>query len=129
MAAWCWAAGIPDPRPTAAENIPLIIPQLTGEISQMLHDFGFRWHEELQVRWIEGGAGLGTLARIVDKPPRNFVEEGGEAFLAENNPKLLQAIKEATPEKREHIKKELLKNFEQIEKVLQAMQDMEDGEE
>ncbi len=126
MAAWCWAAGVKDPRPAAFEPVPLIIPQLSEGISEMLWDFGFRHHPELQTKWIEGGAGVGTLARIVDHEPRDWVKEAGEEWLAENNPEMLKAIQNASPEEKEKLLAELQKNFEQLEKLIRLVKPVEE---
>lgn len=125
FAAWCWAAGIPDPSPARPQAIPLIHPILTEGVSQMLWDFGFRHHPELQKRWIEGCAGLGTLAQIVDKKPVDDpVESICEEFLAEKNPQLLEAVRKAPKEEREKLIRDLEKNFAVLEDLLKRIKEV-----
>ena len=94
-AAWCWAAGVPDPAPARPVPIPLIPPQLAAGISEMLWNFGFRHHPELQTRWIEGSAGLGMLAKIVDSAPVSNFSDLARQFLAEKRPDILEEIDSA----------------------------------
>lgn len=97
FAAWCWAAGIPDPSPNRPMPIPLISPMITEEISKMLWDFGFRHHPEFQKKWVSGIAGVGTLAQIVDeKPAVNSQTQVALQFLQETNPDLYERVTNAT---------------------------------
>jgi hypothetical protein len=124
FAAWCWAAGIPDPGANRYGNIPLIAPQLVEGLSEMLWDFGFRHHPDLQTKWIEGAAGIGTIAGIVDtEPVQDPIDAVAEAFLSEENPELLEAIKNAPPAEREKLLKDLERNARTIEAVLKKMKE------
>lgn len=97
FASWCWAAGIPDPSPNRPMPIPLVSPMIVGEISKMLWDFGFRHHPENQTKWIEGIAGTGTLAQIVDeKPLINTRTQIALKFLEETNPELYEKVRGTT---------------------------------
>lgn len=122
-AAWCWAAGIPDPSPARPMPIPLIAPQLTEGVSEMLWDFGFRHHPELQTKWIDGTAGLGTLARIADSKPQEDFAASAEEFLSANNPELLQMVKNASDEDKQKLMAKLEKNFEEINTLMSLLKD------
>lgn len=122
FAAWCWAAGIPDPSPVRPHPIPLIMPQLVEGLSEMLWDFGFRHHPTKQTKWIEGTAGLGMIAKLADKAPKvDPIEVLAEEFLAVENPKLLEFIKKAPPEQRVQLVKDLEKNFEVIQSLMHQL--------
>lgn len=122
FAAWCWASGIPDPSPVRPQPIPLISPQLVEGVSEMLWEFGYRWHEDKQTKWIEGGAGLGTMAHIVEKKPlKDPLEDMAEEFLAKENPQLLEAIQKAPKEERERLIADLEKNFEVLQTLIKKM--------
>lgn len=123
MASWCWAAGVPDPRDIADLRIPLILPQLCESISEMLWDFGFRHHPDLQKAWIEGAGGVGVVADIVKEEPADFLEEVGPEFLAEHNPELLEMIKNASPEEKDKLHKDLEKNFRDLQQLMKMIRD------
>jgi hypothetical protein len=93
-------------------------------ISEMLWEFGFRHHSDLQKRWVEGTAGLGTIATLADKPPESDpILDLAEEFLSQENPQLLEAIKKAPKEKREEMIRDLEKNFAVLEQVLRRLKD------
>lgn len=96
---------------------------LVEGVSQMLWDFGFRHHKELQTVWIEGTAGLGTIAKLVDKQPKDTFSENAERFLSENNPELLEAIRKVSPQEREALLKKLEGNFENLRGVIEALKE------
>lgn len=120
-ASWCWAAGIPDPSPARPMPIPLIAPQLVEGISQMLWDFGFRHHSDLQVKWIDGAAGLGTIANISESKPRDQMSEQAEEFLSANNPELLEMIRNASAEDKQTLLEKLEKNFDEIRGLMDML--------
>jgi len=123
-AAWCWAAGIPDPSPSRPVPIPLIGPMLVEGVSQLLWDFGFRHHPELQTVWIEGTAGLGMVARLSDaKPVEEDFTTSAMAFLADTNPELLDTLKKADPESRAEIRGALEKNLDQIRMLIDSLKE------
>ena len=104
--------------------IPLIAPMLAPEVSKLLWNFGFRWHPELQTRWIEGAAGLATTANLVDQPPQNDpFDEMAEDFLAQNNPALLEAIRKTPAEERSQLLRKLEKNFEDLSGLITALRE------
>lgn len=90
----------------------------------MLWDFGFRHHADLQTKWIEGVASIGLCAELTDKAPDvpDF-EQSSEEFLAANNPEVLEAIKNASPEDKEALRQRLSKNFNELQILLDALGD------
>lgn len=123
MASWCWAAGVPDPRQGEHMRIPLVLPQLCESMSEMLWDFGFRHHPELQKKWIEGVGSVGVVAEVVDSPPGDFLEEVGPEFLAEHNPELLEMVRNASPEEKEKVLQDLEKNFNDLQNLMKFIKD------
>lgn len=122
-AAWCWAAGIPDPSPSRPVPIPLIGPVLVESVSQLLWDFGFRHHPELQTKWIEGTASLGMVANLTDSEPEDNFASSAEEFLAENNPELLAALQNADPKARAELRGKLEKNLDQIRMLIDSLKE------
>jgi hypothetical protein len=122
-ASWCWAAGIPDPSPSRPIPIPLIGPVLVESVSQLLWDFGFRHHPDLQTKWIEGMAGLGTVAKLSDTQPADDFDELAHQFLAENNPDVLDALKSGNPAEREKLLARLENNFEQLRGLIDTLKE------
>ncbi len=95
---------------------------LVEGVSQMLWDFGFRHHPDKQTQWIDGAAGLATMARISRKKPEvDPFDSMAEEFLSANNPKLLETIRKAPPGEREALLKRLEKNFSTLETLIQAL--------
>ena len=104
--------------------IPLISPQLTAGVSKMLWDFGFRHHPELQNVWVEGVAGLGTVANLVDTKPEEVVfKDGALEFLEANNPELMETIRNADPKEREALIQKLEKSFGEIQGLIEALRE------
>lgn len=90
----------------------------------MLWNFGFRHHPELQTKWIDGSAGLGSVAGMSDKrPPADDFMENAEEFLAENKPELLDAVRNSSPEERQKLLNKLEKNFEELSGLISALRD------
>lgn len=125
FAAWCWAAGIPDPSPSRPAPIPLISPPLVKGLSQMLWDFGFRHHPDLQVKWIQGSAGLGCIAGVSDSKPESGddFQEAATDFLSANNPELLKMINSASDEDKRKLRESLEKNFEEIQELIKVLKE------
>ncbi|MFM8798901.1 MAG: hypothetical protein ACKODT_08085 [Fluviibacter sp.] len=123
-AAWCWAAGIPDPSPVRPVPIPLIGPMLVESVSRLLWDFGFRWHADLQTKWIEGSAGLGTVAKLSDDKPAESGEDLMTAawdFLMENNPELLASINNSDDSGKKELLSKLEKNFKDLQSLISTL--------
>jgi hypothetical protein len=123
-AAWCWAAGIPDPSPSRPMPIPLISPQLTAGVSKMLWDFGFRFHPELQTVWVDGVAGLGMVAGLTENRPAEVdLDAAASELLAATNPELMEMIKNAGPDERQALVAKLEKSFGQIQELIDALKE------
>lgn len=125
FAAWAFAAGLPDVGVRAGNYIPnLISPQLVEGVSEMLWHFGFRHIPSKQTKWIDGVGALGSVGQIVDKEPDvDPVTVLAEQFLAEEDPRLLEAIKKAPPEKKQELLKELEKNFKILQGLIETVKD------
>mgnify|MGYP001120549074 FL=1 len=121
FAAWCWAAGCPDPRPAATMPVPIATPQLCRSLSRMLWDFGFRHHPELQTKWIEGAAGLIGFARIVDHPPEDFWKKYGQEFLEQVDPRLAEIVKNGSPADQERLAKELVGKWRTLKELAKQL--------
>lgn len=125
FAAWCWAAGIPDPSPVRPMPIPLIGPMLVEGLSEMLWEFGFRHHSDLQEKWIDGAAGLATMATVSnEKPAADPFDQMAEDFLSANNPKLLEAIRKSKPEEREQLLSKLEKSFSELGGLIDKLREV-----
>lgn len=97
---------------------------LVEGVSQMMWDFGFRHHPDLQTKWIEGVAGLGGLANLSENPPPPDKFTGdAEDFLSANNPELLESIRKATPEDRQRLLADLQKNFREIQGLIDVLKE------
>jgi hypothetical protein len=97
---------------------------LVEGVSEMLWDFGFRHHAELQTKWIEGVAGLGSIANLVGSPPKDNFPEQVEEFLSETNPQLLDAIRNAGPEEKEVLLKKLEGSMDEIRNLIDALKEV-----
>ena len=94
---------------------------LTEGLSELLWDFGFRHHAELQTKWIEGVAGLGSIANLVDSPPKDDFVNSAEEFLADTKPELLDAIRNANPQEREALLKKLEGSLGEIQGLIETL--------
>lgn len=102
----------------------MIAPQLVEGLSEMLWDFGFRHHPDLQTKWIEGSAGLGGVARMVESPPSSDeFTEAAESFLEANNPDLLRRIRNGSPEEKAALMKDLEANFSRLSEALKSLKE------
>lgn len=90
----------------------------------MLWDFGFRYHPNLQTKWIDGAAGLGTIAKLSDAAPNSDpLNEQAEDFLSANNPELLEMIRNASEEDKQNLLEKLEKNFDEIRGLMEMLKD------
>lgn len=90
----------------------------------MLWDFGFRYHANLQTKWIDGAAGLGTIAKLSDAAPNSDPLNGqAEDFLSANNPELLEMIRNASEEDKQNLLEKLEKNFDEIRGLMEMLKD------
>lgn len=114
--AWMFAGGIPDPRETGTEkrfhNQPLIPPQCFAAVSQMLWDFGCRFHPDLQTKWIKAGNGPLKNFEVWDTVTERPVDISGDAaaMLADIAPDVAAEIDAAAQSPEKHA--EALKKFE-----------------
>lgn len=121
FAAWAFAAGIPDPRYNNVTFQTLIPAPCFAAISEMLWDFGFRHHPDLQKKWVPEYAGadrnlvaLGTT----DVQPEEVVPLAAE-MLVDQFPEVAARINQMNPENREEMIRE------QAQALLTSMQKLQ----
>lgn len=95
MFAWCFAAGVPDPRGEKYGYVPMISANCFGVLSKMLYDMGARFHPDEQKLWVQPGFG----------PAQNFAAWGATdvlpnaaAMLVEEFPDKAAELAKVTPE-------------------------------
>lgn len=94
FAAWAFAAGVPDSRYKGLTFQTLIPAPCFPQISQMLWDFGFRHHADLQTKWVPeySGADRNLMALgVTDVNPENAVELAAE-MVADQFPEVAERI-------------------------------------
>ena len=103
FAAWAFAAGVPDPRGDRFGNQPLIPAPCFPALSQMLWDFGFRHHADLQTKWVPEypGPDRNLLALgVTDKEPEKLTALAAE-MLIDQFPAVAEKLSKVTPENRD----------------------------
>lgn len=118
FAAWAFAAGVPDPRGDSFGYQPLIPAPCFSGVSQMLWDFGFRHHADLQTKWVPEYLGpdrnqiaLGVTA----SSPDEVIKQAAE-MLVDQFPDVAQRISGMTPENQDEVIKA------QAEQLLSSME-------
>ncbi|WP_124712912.1 phage gene 29 protein family protein [Mycolicibacterium nivoides] len=128
FAAWAFAAGVPDPRGERYPNQPLIPAKCFGGLSQMLWDFGFRWHEDKQTKWVSPRTGptrnfeaWGTT----DIKPEDILDDVAQ-MAVEEFPQIAAKVAAVTPEKHQEALEEATKDLlSKIERLNEARSRME----
>lgn len=108
FAAWAFAAGVPDPRYKGLTFQTLIPAPCFPAISQMLWDFGFRHHAELQTKWVpeySGGDRNLVALGVTDVNPSNVVELAAE-MVADQFPDVAERISQMNSENRDEVIRE-----------------------
>lgn len=122
--AWALAAGFPDPRP-GQPNQQLVLIQGWDAWSEQMWALGFRWHPELQTKWVKGGSQF-MPGEILDEkpPPPPSLEEEADSVLdmiEESQPEFVKAIRNLRANGSEAEKqvalKELNKNVTDMAKI------------
>lgn len=108
--AWMFSAGVPDPRDKGEgkyRNQPIIPPQCWPALSQMLWDFGCRFHADKQTKWIKPPTGplrnfsIGELT----SDPDELVAQAA-AMAADQFPEIAAEIAQVQPGDHEQALKE-----------------------
>lgn len=127
FAAWAFSAGIPDPRYKGLTFNTLIPAPCFPAISQMLWDFGFRHHPELQTRWVTdySGADRNLLPLgVTDVNPDNVMEHAAE-MVADQFPDVAERIRQMNPENRDEMVRaqaqELLASVSRLQKATSGL--------
>lgn len=128
FAAWAFAAGVPDPRGEQYPHQPLIPAKCFAGLSKMLWDFGFRWHEDKQTKWVAPRSG----------PTRNFEAWGATdikpedimgdvaQMAVEQFPEVAAKVAAVTPENHQEALEEATKDLlSKIERLNEARARME----
>jgi hypothetical protein len=127
FAAWAFAAGVPDPRGEQFGHQPLIPAPCFPAVSQMLWDFGFRHHADLQTQWVPDYLGpdrnhvaLGVTA----DDPRAMMEHVAE-MLVDQFPEVAERVASMTPENRDEViraqAQELLASVDRLQAATAAL--------
>lgn len=128
--AWAMAAGFPDPRGQGHSNQQLVLIQGWDLWSEQLWDMGFRWHPELQRKWVVGGSQF-AVGQLVDEKPEaapDFEAQCDEvlSMIAESNPGFVDEIRRIRDEGTESEKtvaiSELRKNVADMMRLAQYVQ-------
>ena len=122
FAAWAFAAGIPDPRAGAASFQTLIPAPCFPALSQMLWDFGFRHHAELQTKWVTDYPGCDrnfvALGLTDEQPSKDDVVRKATEMVVDQFPAVADRLRQMNPENRDEIVREqaeaLLKSMEKL---------------
>lgn len=126
--AWAFAAGVPDPRYKNLTFNALIPAPCFAAISEMLWNFGFRHHPELQTKWVPAYAGVdrNLLALgVTDVNPDNIVDLAAE-MVADQFPDVAERIMKMTPENRDDVMREQAEALlASVEKLKQATSNLD----
>lgn len=123
--AWAMAAGFPDPRGDTYPNQQLVLVQGWDAWSEQLWSLGFRWHPDLQTKWVTGGGQFAPGTLTDEKPPvaATLEEQADEVLdmIAEEKPEFVKALRMLRAEGTEAEKKvavgELQKNVVDMMKL------------
>ncbi|MBB5167199.1 hypothetical protein [Mycobacterium sp. AZCC_0083] len=134
--AWAMAAGFPDPRGGTFSNQQLVLIQGWDSWSEQLWDLGFRWHPELQTKWVKGGSQFAVGTLVDEKPPEaaTFEQECDEVLemIAESNPGFVDEIRRirdsGTEAERTVAVSELQKNVADMMRLAQFVQQQGGGQ-
>lgn len=128
FAAWAFAAGIPDPRYKSVTFNSIVPAPCFPAISEMLWDFGFRHHPELQTKWVNGYSGgdrnivpVGLTDTDPDAVDSSNVVEYAAEMVADQFPDVADRIRQMNPENRDEMirdqAQELLKSVQKLQKA------------
>lgn len=123
FAAWAFAAGVPDPRYKSLTFQAIIPAPCCTTLSQLLWDFGFRHHAELQTKWVPDYRGadrnllpLGTT----DVNPDNVMDLAAE-MVVDQFPDVAERLRQMNPENRDEMIRE------QAEALLNSVAKLKDA--
>lgn len=116
MFAWIFAAGIPDARGEKYPHQPMIPGPNMPAVSQMLYDFGCRFHPELQEKWVKP-AMLGIDRNFQAWGVTDVMPNAAE-MLADIAPDKAMAVANVTPETHaaalQEVTAKMLENLERL---------------
>lgn len=129
--AWMFSAGIPDMRGGGGKfpNQPLVPPQCWPAVSQMLWDFGCRFHADKQTKWIkpaEGPLSNFTLGQLADSPEEMVA--GAAAMAVDQFPEIAAEVAAVQPGDHEKALKEFEgRLLDSVSRLQAARQRLEGG--
>ena len=105
FAAWAFSAGVPDPRGEQFGHQPLIPAPCFPAVSQMLWDFGFRHHADLQTKWVPDYMGPDrnhVALGVTETNPEDVMQQAAE-MLIDQFPDVAARVSSMTPENRDEV--------------------------
>lgn len=130
FAAWAFSAGIPDPRGKGLGYQTLIPAPCFAAISEMLWNFGFRHHPELQTQWVPEYAGpdRNLLALgVSDTNPDDLLARATE-MVVDQFPEMAARIASMTEENRdEMLRAQAAELLSSVDKLKAATADFNRG--
>lgn len=108
FAAWAFAAGVPNPKGKHLGFQSLIPPPCYAVLSEMLWNFGFRHHPELQTQWVPeySGADRNFMPLgVSDSDPDDVIAKATE-MLVDQFPDVAARVASMTPENRDELVRE-----------------------
>lgn len=128
--AWAMGAGFPDPRGSTYSNQQHVLIQGWDAWSEQLWTLGFRWHPELQEKWVVGASQF-AAGNLVDEKPADapgFEAQCDEVLdmIAESNPAFVNEIRRirdnGTEQERTVAVGELRKNVSDMMRLAEFVQ-------
>lgn len=123
FAAWAFAAGVPNPRGKHLGFQTLIPAPCFPLISEMLWNFGFRHHPELQTEWVPEYAGADrnfVALGVTDVEPADVMETAMQ-MVVDQFPDVAARIASMTPENRDEVMaaqaRDLMASLEKLKAV------------
>lgn len=121
--AWAFAAGVPNPRGKHLGFQTLIPAPCFPLISEMLWNFGFRHHPELQTEWVPEYAGADrnfVALGVTDVEPADVMETAMQ-MVVDQFPDVAARIASMTPENRDEVMaaqaRDLMASLEKLKAV------------
>lgn len=122
FAAWAFAAGVPDPRAAGKSYQTLIPAACFPWLSQMLWDFGFRHHADLQTKWVPEYPGCDRnfvpLGLTDEAPSKDDLIRQATEMVVDQFPQVADRLRQMNPENRDQVVREqaeeLLRSIERL---------------
>ena len=133
FAAWAFASGVPDPRGESFGFQPLIPAPCFAGVSQMLWDFGFRHHADLQTKWVPDYAGPNRnqiALGVTSTSPEEVLQQAAE-MLVDQFPDVAERLSGMTPENKDVViqrqAEQLLSSMDRLRAATAKLRGGDDG--